>query len=170
MVGPGEELLQIADAAAHARARMTTEIGEPLAQILHSAEEAARAWSGSNIGYQATVYYRGLSPKPANSEFSPEWGLMDVWPTHQPDRGWEQMDHQSVIEIILKRAGDPDWSAIEDDLGAIADELRRLKESAVSVLSSVLTKDGYLERKLSEIEALSSPSLTAIQDSMIPKS
>jgi predicted nucleotide-binding protein len=93
---------------------------------------------------------------------------MDVWPTHQPDRGWEQMDHQSVIEIILKRAGDPDWSAIEDDLGAIADELRRLKESAVSVLSSVLTKDGYLERKLSEIEALSSPSLTAIQDSMIP--
>ena len=78
---------------------------------------------------------------------------MDVWPTHQPDRGWEQMDHQSVIEIILKRAGDPDWSAIEDDLGAIANrELRRLKESAVTVLSSVLTKDGYLERKLSEIE------------------
>jgi hypothetical protein len=56
MIGPGQELLQIADAAADARARMTTEIGEPLARILHSAEEAARAWSGSNIGYQTTVY------------------------------------------------------------------------------------------------------------------
>jgi hypothetical protein len=60
MIGPGEELLQIADAAADARARMTTEIGEPLARILHSAEEAARAWSGSNIGYQTT----GLLQRP----------------------------------------------------------------------------------------------------------
>ena len=68
----GEELLQIADAAAHARARVPTELREPLARIQRSAEEAARAWSGSNIGYQATVYYRGLSPKPADSEFSPE--------------------------------------------------------------------------------------------------
>ena len=68
----GEELLQIADAAAHARARVPTELREPLARIQRSAEEAARAWSGSNIGYKATVYYRGLSPKPADSEFSPE--------------------------------------------------------------------------------------------------
>ena len=75
---------------------------------------------------------------------------MDVWPTHQPDRGWQQMDHQHVVETVLKRAGDPNWSAIEHDLRAIDDELRRLKESAVSVLSSVPTKDGYLERKLAE--------------------
>jgi hypothetical protein len=60
------------------------------------------------------------------------------------------MDHQHVVETVLKRAGDPNWSAIEHDLRAIDDELRRLKESAVSVLSSVPTKDGYLERKLAE--------------------
>ena len=55
-----------------------------------------------------------------------------------------------VVETLLKRAGDPNWSAIEHDLRAIDDELRRLKESAVSVLSSVPTKDGYPERKLAE--------------------
>ena len=40
-------------------------------------ERAKRGWSGSNLGYHATVYYENLEPKP--SGFSSEWGLMDAY-------------------------------------------------------------------------------------------
>jgi predicted transcriptional regulator len=69
-----DELFQIADAASQARDRIRDKaLQEPLAAIRKSCEEIKRAWSGSNIGYHATVYYSGLQPKPANVEFSPEW-------------------------------------------------------------------------------------------------
>src|SRR5262249_11090711 len=122
----GEELLEIADDAAQARARLEGDLRDTLSRIRSSAEDAGRAWSGSNIGYHATVYYRGLAPRPANSQFSPEWGLMDRWPTHEPDPGWQQMDHHEVVKAILMRAGDADLTVIERDLGAVGDQFQGL--------------------------------------------
>src|SRR5215469_5297072 len=76
-----EDLFALSETAARVRGRLHDEVLEgSLAAIRTVGEEAKRAWSGSNIGYHATVYYAGLEPHPPGAQFSPEWGLMDVWP------------------------------------------------------------------------------------------
>jgi hypothetical protein len=58
-----EELLSLADDIAQSKATLLEKsIQERLDALRNACNEAARAWSGSNIGYHATVYYEGLHP------------------------------------------------------------------------------------------------------------
>jgi|SRR5712691_3588732 len=78
------ELFRAADIASEQLARLRdAELQDQLRALQECCEEAGRAWSGSNIGYHAAVYYEGLKSKPPNVQFSPEWGLMERWPTGQ---------------------------------------------------------------------------------------
>jgi hypothetical protein len=43
---------------------------------MDACQEVGQAWSGSFIGYQATVYMRGLRPVRPGEYFSTEWGPM----------------------------------------------------------------------------------------------
>jgi predicted nucleotide-binding protein len=165
-----DELFEVADAAANLRARIRDEqLQNPLAAIHNSCEEAKRSWSGSNLGYHATVYYSDLQPKPPKVEFSPEWGLMERWGAHTPDRGWRTMDHQAVVDEILSRAGSPDRSTIEKELASIRENFFGLKERATSLLSANLSdmKDSFLERKLTEIEDLQAPEARTIEAKLV---
>jgi hypothetical protein len=162
---PTDELFQVADAAVEARNRLRDRsLQEPLSAIRDTCESIARAWSGSNLGYHAAVYYNGLEPKPAGVEFSPEWGLMDRWPTHQPHPGWHNLDPEWVISEIRRRAGDPDLQVLSRSLAAVRATFLDLKETAVSVLSAILgiAEDSFMRRKLSEIEGLNAPETNAI--------
>jgi hypothetical protein len=51
-----------------------------LSALRKAGHEAKRAWSGSNLGYHATIYYVDLQPAPPDAQFSPEWGLMAAGP------------------------------------------------------------------------------------------
>src|SRR3984957_17959277 len=108
---------------------------KPLGAIEKACEDAKRAWSGSNIGYHATVYFEGLQPKPPEAQFSAEWGLMDRWPTHRPHPGWCLMGHQAVIDQLLARAGNPDLDAICKMLAPPEDAFSSLKERSISLLT-----------------------------------
>jgi hypothetical protein len=112
--------------------------------------------SGSNLGYHSTIYFENLEPKPPGVEFSPEWGMMDAWPTHQPHEGWVEMDYHAVIEKILTRAGEPDTETIQNILAKFQEEISGLKEHAMSLLIAAQrnTKDNFLDRKLKQIESL----------------
>jgi hypothetical protein len=126
-----DELFQIADDAAEALNRIRDEsLRKPLTAIRKVCEEAKRAWSGSNIGYHATVYFDGIRPKPPEAQFSGEWGMMDRWPTHQPHPGWCIMDCQAVIDELLTRAGKPDLEAIGETLAPIQGTFSSLKIAA----------------------------------------
>src|SRR5271163_2143753 len=104
--GHAEELLKIADAAADTRVQIQNDdIQKPLKAVQEVCEEVKRAWSGSNLGYHALVYYAGLRPPPPGVEFSPEWGLMNRRPTHEANAGWQAMDYQVVLNEIFRRAG-----------------------------------------------------------------
>jgi hypothetical protein len=129
---------------------------KPLSGLRRACDQAKRAWSGSNLGYHATIYYEGLEPKPAGVEFSPEWGMLDSWPTHQPDPGWSEMEHQAVIDVILARAGNPDIEAIEEALAQLRAEFSSLKERAISLLTAIRrnTQDTFLDRKIKQVESL----------------
>ena len=49
-----------------------------LTALAESAEQTARAFSGSWLGYHAHVYYENLVPPPPGANFSQEWGLIDL--------------------------------------------------------------------------------------------
>jgi hypothetical protein len=156
-MNPTQELFQLADTAAGTRARLQEKaISEPLRELHQICAEVGRAWSGSNLGYHATVYYTNLQPKPPHAQFSAEWGLMDVWPTHQPDPGWQMIDYKDVNDYIVSRVGHDDIENAGKAIGPIQDDFVNLKENAISILSALLstTPDSFLQRQFSAIEQL----------------
>ena len=63
---------------------------------------------------------------------------MNVWPTHQPDPGWEMMDYKDVKDYIVLRVGQDDLEEAGSGLGQIRGEFINLKENAISILSALL--------------------------------
>jgi predicted nucleotide-binding protein len=154
-VPTAERLFQLADAVSEALSRTRSDdLKQPLTALKRECDTAKSAWSGSNLGYHARVYYRGVQP--AGADFSPEWGLMDRWPVHQPDPGWEVMQADEVRGIILARAGIDDIDTLSRRLTSCRDELATLKEQGISLLSVVISsnKDPFLERKFKEVEGI----------------
>jgi predicted nucleotide-binding protein len=151
------ELFAISEAATTALEGLhKEELRQQLAQLEKACNEAKRAWSGSSLGYHADTYWEGLALNSNVGQFNPEWGLMDRWPTHQPAAGWRVMDPQAVRKLILARAGDPDIGNIDGVVSAAQEAFRDLKESALSLLISISDQtDGFIKRKLDEIEKLS---------------
>ena len=144
---------------------------DTLCSMANAAEEIGHAWSGSNIGCHATVYCRGLEPRPAHVQFSPEWGLADRWPTHQPNGVWEIFDHQAVVDETLRRAGAPDINGMEAALTSLRDVFLRLRESVISVLTAVLglSDDKFIQRKLGQAEQLQAPDVTTLVKYGLPR-
>lgn len=151
------DLFQIANEAGEALAQARSPaLVKSVSSLRSAAEQARRAWSGSNLGYHATVYYADLQPPPPGVQFSPEWGLMDRWPTHQPDPGWQATDYDAVVNEIIRRAGSPDIRALETKLTSIRSAFSSLKERVISLLIAAKSQadDPFLDRKLNQIEAL----------------
>jgi len=169
--GPANELLQVADAAAEARTRIQDErIQKPLKALETVCDEIKRAWSGSNIGYHATVYYEGLNPAPPGVQFSPEWGLMNRLASHRPHPGWQTMDFQTVLNEIFTRAGNPDKPSLAAELRPLRETFEGLQETAISILTVALSQrsDPFLERKLKEIQELVGPEPETIERTLVP--
>lgn len=152
-----DELFQLADAAAAALNQCRADkIRKPLRALKEMCDEVGRAWSGSNIGYHSTTYYAGFQPKPPHVQFSTEWGLMDRWPTHQPDPGWETMDPKQVDNFITSQVGDKKLKAAAAAITPIRADFESIKENTISVLSAILSTatDSFLKRQLDAIEKL----------------
>jgi len=150
-----EELFQLADAVAEALSRARSDdLRKPLAALDKVCDGAERAWSGYNLGYHADVYCDGL--RAVGAQFSPEWGLMERWPTHEPDRRWQIMDQEAVSDTILARAGIDTLDEIKDRLHSIRDDLSTLKEQGISLLTVAPANapDPFLERKRKEVEEI----------------
>jgi predicted nucleotide-binding protein len=163
------ELIQLADTIAHDRAQME-EIRLPAKALERAATEADRAWSGSNIGYHARVYFAGLRPPPPEAIFSAEWGLMDRWPTHQPHPGWQIMDEEAVRREISVRAGGVDPREIDTKLTTVRRAFDAHRDNLLSLLSTLpsRSKDPFLEKKLQQIEELKAPPPGIMADALRP--
>jgi len=165
------ELFEVADAAAEALARIrANDLQTPLQAIRKVCENTKQAWSGSNIGYHACVYFSGLQPHPPEAQFSVEWGLMDRWPTHRPHHGWQIMDRQGVIDQLVSHAGNPDLDAITAGLAPLRETFSGVKERTISLLTAALAEkpDSFIERKLKQLEALQLTTPQAVEISLVP--
>ncbi len=118
---PSEELLLTADKLDQiAQNGKFSQVEKPLNFLKKAAEEVHKAWSGSNLGYHANVYYRDFAPPPANVHFSPEWGLYGS--LVQDTKGdWEEYSWDNIEATIYKMAGNPDLTEIKT-LSSQADE------------------------------------------------
>ena len=157
---PKEELFQLADAAANIRSVLQNkDLKQKLFDLESACNEAKRAWSGSNLGYHAAVYYEDFAPKPPRAHFSSEWGLEPSWPSNQPDPGWVQYDAKIVTDEIVRRAGDIDVGLIETSLAGDRGEFFDLRERAVSLLTVLQgdPPDTFLARKLRQVDLLRAP-------------
>jgi predicted nucleotide-binding protein len=166
-----QDLFELADAADEAQRILgNDDIQKSLSAIRTVAREAERAWSGSNIGYHATVYFEGLNPAPPEAQFSSEWGLMRRWPTHEPHPGWCIMDFQVVLDALRVRAGRVDLKLINEELQPIRGRFLSLKERAISLLTAAIAKtaDAFIDRKLKQIEVLSAPDASHIARDLLP--
>jgi hypothetical protein len=168
-----EDLFDVAESGTKLKADLEAgALSSQLNALAQVCDAVRHAWSGSNIGYHATVYWVGLEAKPAGAEFSTEWGLMDRWPTHQPARGWTQMGYQYVVDVIRKRAGNPDTDEIKAKFEHSRNGFLDLKETATSILTAVLAEreDAFLRKKLDQVEKLVPPEISEVIRALLPQS
>lgn len=86
-------------------------------RVTHAVNEITKSWSGSWIGYQANVYYRGFCEPPPGCHFDSEWGFerssMGGFLDVDPNEGWSEVTNDEVRREVLQRAGNPDLEAIK---------------------------------------------------------
>lgn len=80
--------------------------------LLQAQGKAAKAWSGSWIGYHSLIYYDQLRTPQPGHRFSSEWGLRDVFGegTTGP---WGEYKFDDVYQAIVDMAGDPDLDSVQ---------------------------------------------------------
>jgi hypothetical protein len=167
-----QDLFDVAESAATLKADLEAgQMSSQLSALAQACDAVRHGWSGSNIGYHATVYWVGLEAKPAGVEFSTEWGLMDRWPTHQPAPGWIQMNYQDVVDLLRERAGNPDIDEIKAKLECSRSSFLDLKETATSILTTVLAEreDAFLRKKLEQVEKLVAPEISEVIRELLPQ-
>ena len=100
-----EELLRMAEDLEKLAMRSRQEqIQQPLERIKQAADDVGIAWSGSWLGYHASVYYRDLQTPPPGAHFNKGWGLkqpaFDIGSTGD----WVEYATEQVKAAIHKRA------------------------------------------------------------------
>ncbi len=141
------------DLQAFADSMESSYIAEPLNRLEDSANEVAKAWSGSWFGYHALVYYVGLIPPPPGAHFSSEWGLDQVFGMGTTG-DWQEYDFDGVRNEVMRRAGSPDLTVARQRAKSGEKLFEEKREEIVSILESYISnrKDKFLERLLEQVK------------------
>jgi hypothetical protein len=143
-------------------------VRDVLARLHETAIKFAEAWSGSSLGYHATVYYENFATPPQGAHFSSEWGGKPGALGEGTTGRWMEYRFEDVLKRIYADAGDQDL----DDIEAKAAEARREADSAKAVATSILSvylsqrDDTYLANLRDDIqksEALTVRQAIAVQ-------
>ncbi len=139
----------------------------PVLALENAAEQVGRAWSQSNLGYQANVYYANYAVPPATARFSREWGFHGMFQGTTGD--WEVHQHDDVVAKIKAVAGEPDLTTAE----AASEEARSLVENLIHRARSGAAKlppphDTYLGSLLESLDDLAMPSISTLAKALMP--
>lgn len=141
-----------------------------LNELWHRAQELGKSASGSWLGYQANVYYKGFSAPPAGESFDIQHGTGGSY-FSESDPDWIERTNQEVSNLLLDPAG--------KEALAVADKLsengRLLLSRTKMDVSSVLTvyigdhDDPFVRRIAEEIEKIEVLDAAAIANEMGPR-
>ncbi len=102
-------------------------------QLMDACDELGKAWSGSFIGYQASVYTVGLRPVRPGEFFNREWG---------PSRSigeWTEYSFEEVREIIEQRANIVNIDPINDASANAGSTFDAARDDIVPALDALLS-------------------------------
>lgn len=127
-------------------------IDESLRNLEHVANAVGKAWSGSWLGYHASVYYKTFAAPPPGEHFSQEWGLMDMYGHGIADE-WPERSPDDVQKMIFTKAGTPDLSPVKEAAKAARAVFEDKRGTLVSILEVFLAqqKDAFVERLRDEV-------------------
>lgn len=130
------------------------ELDQPALDALEKAAVAVeRAWSKSNLGYQANVYYEGFKVPPPGAFFSREWGFLGTF--SGTTGNWSICSSEEVKDFVRSVAGSPDISESATTSRSARQQVLDLAERAMSAASRIPPPlDNYLEEKLAELGSL----------------
>ena len=134
MNGAREELLTISDVLEQLADRGHQDnIQQPLERLKQAAEEVGRAWSGSWLGYQANVYYKGLQSPPPGAHFSTEWGFNARF-ARGTSGDWIEYDPADVTKAIHQLASNPDIEPARAFNAEASSEFRTQQRYLLSII------------------------------------
>lgn len=125
---------------------------EPLASIRQHLKDACEsleeAWSGSWLGYHASVYTEGLRPRQPGEHFDSEWGMREAF-SNRTTGAWEEYDYDTVYNEILTRSGGADTEAITQAAKTAERAFSECKADLLPTLDAVLAdRDDRVLRKM----------------------
>jgi len=109
-------------------------LSENEARLRENISQAARAFSGSWLGYHANVYYRNLEPPEPGDHFSPEWGLML---SHRTSGNWHEYAREDILAVLMSGVADDyeeKFTAVSEQAKAVLQEHLDAARTIVEVL------------------------------------
>ncbi|NKK74026.1 hypothetical protein GFL21_28845 [Rhizobium anhuiense] len=151
----GREFLQIADKLEETSGSFERRFKPQLKRVLDAAVAVHEAWSGSNAGYQANVYYDGLRKPPAGARFSVMHGIGEDWLSDTVG-DWAEFSAAQVRTAVYQLAGNPDMAECESAFAEALRDFNRAKGEVLSGLNIVLEgrKDAFLSSLLEQVRGV----------------
>jgi hypothetical protein len=166
-----QELLEIADSLNIAAAKAApSDVVDDLKALEKAADTIGKSWSGSWLGYHATVYYEGFRSPPAWAHFSPEWGFTGTF-IEDTKGAWAEVSRDTVMEAILRMAGDASLDRGRQLASEALTEFHKYKGDILSILSAAfsMTPDAFLDDLKKETSTIAPSSSDDVIDAIHPK-
>lgn len=96
-----------------------------------------RASSGSHLGYQAYVYYRGFRAPPPGDHFSSEWGFERTF-SNPTSNNWHEVSFEDVEAEVNKIAGNPDLAPLKTRSTEVIKIFRAYQSELAALLTVAL--------------------------------
>ncbi|RYF47130.1 MAG: hypothetical protein EOO27_38075, partial [Comamonadaceae bacterium] len=150
------EFIAIADKASQL-AKLEKELEcEALEALVGAAEKVGRAWSMSNLGYQANVYYTEFQVPPPGAMFSREWGFEGRFQGTVGD--WHIYSVDEVISYIEQLADCASLDLPRTQSSQARLEVEDVLEQARSAAAKLAgPHDDYLRRNLEDLQSVLMP-------------
>ena len=171
-ISPIQELFSIAERLAALKDSLRSgSARQRVDAILASCEKIGRSWSGSNLGYHATVYYADLDVPPAGAHFSSEWGIEERWPLQYTKGNWQEYKFDEVTDAVYADAGVSDLMIEENFADESRKEFESLKTDVISILTawSADHKDNFVEKKLADLPNIKSYDANQLGRAVLPR-
>lgn len=135
-------------------AEAITQLDETVLTALESAAASVgRAWSKSNLGYQANVYFQGFQQTPPGAFFSREWGFSGTF--NGSVGAWVPFDFEDVVAYVKEQAGDPDLAPSQAASEGVKQKVDALIHRARSAAARIRPPhDAYLAQLLTNLEGI----------------
>lgn len=154
---PAKELYLLSDSIGDAMANFeAVSSRSDLVKVMEVCSAVQDAWSGSNLGYHANVYYDGLRPPPAGAHFSPEWGFEITYFGAETDPGFKEYQSAYVMREISRRANGVSIENFEAPARELTRQFEAYQRDAISILSIAghKRKDSFFSDITKDVKAL----------------